>query len=385
MNFDLTEEQKMVRNMAKDFVDKEVVPHASEWERNFEIPDSVIEKMAGLGMLGGPIPREYGGAGMDYVSYSLMVEELGRGCSSLRTTVSVQTSLAETTLLAFGDEEQKNRFLVPLAQGGKLGAWALTEPNAGSDAAALETTASLKGDEWILNGTKMWISNGDIADIVVIFASTDRTRKHAGISTFVVEKGTDGFKSGSVEIGTKLGLRSSHTAELILEDCRIPKENMIGGDGKGWEVAQYVLNHGRLSVAAGAVGIARACLEESIKYSKQRIAFGRPISKFQLTKEKIAEMATEIDAGRLLYLRAAQMRDRGVDNTLEVSMAKLFAANMVMKAADYAVQIHGGYGYSGEYPVERYFRDARICGIYEGTNEIQKLIIARILLERSEA
>lgn len=385
MDFRLTEEQKMIRKMANDFVDREIAPFAGEWDKNFEIPRSVIDKMAKLGMLGAPIPKEYGGAGMDYVSYHLMVEEIARGCSSLRTTVSVQTSLTETTILGFGDESQKQKYLVPLAKGEKLGAWALTEPNAGSDASNQETTARLEGDEWILNGTKIWISNGDIAEIVVIFATVDSAKKHEGICAFIVEKGTNGFRSGSVEIGNKLGLRSSHTAELIMEDCRIPKGNIIGGEGKGWEIAMYVLNHGRLSVAAGAVGIARACLEESIKYSKQRIAFGRPISKFQMTKEKIAEMATDIDAGRLLYLRAAQLRDLKIDNTLEVSMAKLFTANMVMKAADHAVQIHGGYGYSSEYPVERYFRDAKICGIYEGTNEIQKLIIARELLKKSEA
>ena len=383
MDFRLTEKHKMVQRMARDFVDKEVIPHAGEWDRNCEIPSSVLEKMAELGMLSAPIPREYGGAGMDHVSYHLMGEEIARGCYSLKTTVSVHV-LAEMTILGFGTEEQKQKYLVPLAKGEKLGAWAMTEANAGSDAAGLETTAKADGDQWILNGTKMWISNGDIADVVVIFATTDRTLKHKGICAFIVEKGTQGFRPGRIALGSKLGLRSSHSAELLLEDCRIPKENIIGSEGNGWEIAMNIMDHGRLGVASGAVGIARACLEESIKYSQQRTAFGRPISRFQMIKEKIAEMATEIDAGRLLYLRAAHMQDLDVDNTLETSMAKLYAANMVMRAADHAVQIHGGDGYSGEYPVERYFRDARICGIFEGTNEIQKLVIAGKLLEKSQ-
>jgi len=385
MDFRLTKEQKMVRDMTKDFVDKEIIPYAGEWEKNFEVPTSVVKKMAGLGMMGATIPSEYGGASMDYVSYHLMIEELGCGSSSLRATVSVQNSLTESTLYKFGTESQKRAHLVLLAKGEKIGAWALTEAQAGSDAANLQTSARLEGDEYVLNGTKMWITNGDIADVVIIFATTDKSKKQDGIAAFIVEKGTAGFKPGGVEIGTKLGLRSSHTAELVLEDCHIPKDNIIAGENKGWDVAMHALTHGRLSVAAGAVGIARACLEESVKYSKQRMAFGRPISSFQMIKDMIAQMATEIDASRLLYLRAAQMNDLGIDNALEASMAKLFNAQMVMRAADSAIQIHGAYGYSSEYPVERHFRDARICGIYEGTNEIQKLIIAREILNRSEA
>jgi len=377
MDFRLSEEQKMVQKMVRDFAEKEIRPYVKEWERKGEIPREVMDKMAALGILGGPIPSEYGGPGMDYVTYHLMIEEIARACSSLRTALSVHTSLAGSTLLRFGTEEQKRKYLIPLAKGEKLGAWALTEPNAGSDAANQQTIARLEGEEWVLNGTKMFISNGSIADIVIVFARLPGTEKHDGICAFIVEKGTPGFFPGTVETNTKLGLRASPTAELVFEDCRIPKENLVGKEGQGWEIAMYVLNHGRLSVAAGAVGVARACLEESIRYSKEREAFGRPIATFQLIREMIAEMAMEIEAGRLLYLKAAHMRDLGLDNTLEVSMAKLFTAQMVMKAADRAVQILGGYGYSGEYPVERYFRDAKICGIYEGTNEIQKLIIAR--------
>lgn len=380
MDFRLTEEQRMVRRMAREFAEEEMMPYVAEWEEKNEIPMELYGKMGKLGILGGPIPEEYGGAGMDYVAYHLMIEEIARACSSARTTVSVHVSLCSYTILLFGSEDQKQNYLQPLAKAEKLGAWALTEPNAGSDAAGLQLSAKEDGDEWILNGTKMFISNGDIADVVIVFGRINGTKRHEGICAFIVEKGTPGFSPGKIEIGSKLGLRSSHTAELIFEDCRIPKENLIGEIGQGWEIAMKILNSGRLSVAAGAVGIGRACLEESIKFAKERYAFGRPIAKFQLIKEKIAQMKAELDAARLLVLNAAQKRDLGEENTLEVSMAKLFSAQMVMRAADSAIQIHGGYGYSSEFPVERYFRDARVCSIYEGTNEIQKLIIAREVL-----
>lgn len=380
MDFRLTEEQRMIQRMAREFAEEQMMPFAAEWEERNEIPMELYRKMGELGILGGPIPEEYGGAGMDYVSYHLMIEEIARACSSARTTVSVHVSLCCTTILLFGSEEQKRKYLVPLAKAEKLGAWALTEPNAGSDAAGIQMTAKDDGDEWVLNGTKMFISNGDIADIVVVIARLPGTKKYDGMCAFIVEKGTPGFSPGRVEIGSKLGLKSSHTAELIFDDCRIPKENLVGQLGQGWEIAMKTLNAGRLSVAAGAVGIARACLEESIKFSKERVAFGRPVAKFQMTEDKLAQMKTELEAARLLVLHAAHKRDLGEDNTLEVSMAKLFSAQMVMRAAHEAVQIHGGYGYSSEFPVERYFRDARVCSIYEGTNEIQKIIIAKSIL-----
>jgi len=383
MDFQLTEEQKLVRESARDFVDKEIVPYAREWERRGEIPMALYRKMAELGFLGAPVPTTYGGAGMDYVSFALLVEEISRGSSSVRTTVSVQTSLSEATLMWFANEEQKQTWLVPLAKGEKFGAWALTEPEAGSDAANLQTTAKLERGEWVLNGAKRFISNGGMADYIFVYAREPGTKRHDGLSCFMVPKGTKGFAVTNVETTTKLGLRASPTADLAFEDCRVPEDHLVGKRGNGWEQAMKTLNGGRLGIAAGAVGVARAALEAATKYAKERKAFGRPIAGFQLIREMIAESAVEIDAARLLTLRAAQLRDLGVDNTLEVSMAKLFGAQMAMRVTDRAIQVHGGYGFSGEFDVERYFRDARILGLYEGTNEIQKLIIAERLLGSS--
>ncbi len=380
MDFQLTEEQKLVRETARDFVDRELIPHVREWEEKGEIPRSFYAKMAELGFLGAPMPETYGGAGMDYVSFMLLIEEISRGSSSVRTTVSVQTSLSETSLLWFGSEEQKQTWLVPLSKGEKFGAWALTEPEAGSDAANLSTTARLEGDEYVLNGQKRFISNGGMADYVQVYAREPGSKRHEGLSLFLVEKGTPGFTVPHVETKTKLGLRASPTADLACEDCRIPKENLIGKKGDGWNQVMKTLNSGRIGIAAGAVGVARAALEAAVTYVKQRKAFGRPIGDFQLIREMIAQSAMEIDAARLLTLRAAHMRDLGQDNTIEVSMAKLFGAQMAQRVTDWAVQVHGGYGFSGDFDVERYFRDARILGLYEGTNEIQKLVIAERLL-----
>ncbi|HKZ63440.1 MAG TPA: acyl-CoA dehydrogenase family protein [Thermoplasmata archaeon] len=383
MDFQLTEAQRLVRETARGFVDREIVPHAREWERNGEIPSALYRKMAELGFLGAPVPVEYGGAGMDYVSFALLMEEISRGSSSVRTTVSVQTSLSESTLMLFGSEEQKRAWLVPLAKGERFGAWALTEPEAGSDAANLQTTAKPEGGGWVLNGAKRFISNGGMADYVFVYAREPGTKGHEGLSCFMVPKGTNGFSVTNVETTTKLGLRASPTADLAFEDCRVPRDHLVGTRGKGWEQAMKTLNGGRLGIAAGAVGVARAALEAATKYAKDRRAFGRPIASFQLVREMIAESAVEVDAARLLTLRAAQLRDQGVDNTLEVSMAKLFGAQMAMRVCDRAIQVHGGYGFSGDFDVERYFRDARVLGLYEGTNEIQKLIIAERLLGSS--
>ncbi len=380
MDFRLTEEQRLVRDTAREFVDKEIIPYVREWEAKGEIPRSFYAKMAKLGFLGAPVPTKYGGAGMDYVSFALLVEEISCGSSSVRTTISVQTSLAETTLTLFGNEEQKEEWLVPLAKGEKFGAWALTEPEAGSDAANLQTSARKEGDEWVLNGAKRFISNGSIADYVFVYAREPGTKRHEGLSCFMVPKGTPGFTVTKVETTTKLGLRASPTADLAYEDCRVPLNHLVGKRGNGWEQAMKTLNSGRLGIAAGAVGVARAAMEAAIKYAQERKAFNRPIGDFQLIREMIAESAMEIDAARLLTLRAAHLRDLGIDNTLEVSMAKLYGAQMAMRVTDRAIQIHGGYGFSGDFDVERYFRDARILGLYEGTNEIQKLIIAERLL-----
>ncbi|HKZ47392.1 MAG TPA: acyl-CoA dehydrogenase family protein [Thermoplasmata archaeon] len=385
MDFGLSEEQRLVQKTAADFVDREIAPHVREWEAQGAVPREVTRKMAELGFLGGPVPPEYGGAGMDYVSFMLLMEELSRGSSSLRTTVSVQTSLAEMTLLNFASEEQRRKWLVPLAKGERLGAWALTEPNAGSDAANQQTTARLEKGEWVLSGSKRFISNGGLADYVVVFAREPGSKRHEGISAFLVEKGTPGFVTVREETTTKLGLRASPTADLAFEDCRVPEGNLVGKKGQGWEIAMFILNHGRLGVAAGGVGVARAALEAAVKYARERQAFNRPIGDFQLVKEHLAEMALGVDAGRLLVLRAAWLKDRGLDNTKEVSMAKLFCARMAVDVADRAIQVHGGYGFSGDFDVERYWRDARILGLYEGTNEIQKIIIADKVLEARES
>ena len=380
MDFRLTPEQQMVRDMAREFVDKEVIPFAREWEEKGEIPSTVTDKMADLGFMGAPTPVEYGGAGMDYVSFMLLIEEIARGSSSLRTTMSVHISLAQSHLLKWASEEQKQKWVLPLARGAKHGAWALTEPNAGSDAANQQTTARKEGGHYVLNGAKRFISDGGVADYVIVFARLPDTQKYDGICSFLVEKGTPGFSVPKTETRTKLGLRASPTADLAFDDCKIPASHLIGKEGDGWTQAMYVLNQGRLGVAAGAVGIARAAFEAAVKYSKERKTFGRQIAAWQLIKEMIAESAVDIDAARFLVLRAAQQKDLGEDNTLAVSMAKLFGAQMAQRVTDRAIQIHGGYGFSGDFEVERYFRDARILGLYEGTNEIQKIIISDRIL-----
>jgi butyryl-CoA dehydrogenase len=387
MDLRLNEEQLLVQKTARDFVDNEVKPYVRDWEIKGAVPDAIYRRMAELGFMGAPIPTEYGGAGLDPIAYAILTEELAKGCSSMRTSLSVNASLAGTTIYKFGSEDLKENWLTPLAKGTKMGAWALTEAQSGSDAAAMKTRATRRGKDYVLNGSKMWISNGAKADTVVVFASTDPKKKHEGISAFVVAKGTKGFRPGVIETTNKLGLRSSPTAELLFEDCVIPESQRIGKEGQGWEIAMHVLNHGRLSVSAGAVGIAQAALEASIDYAKKRVAFGKPIGAFQLVKAKLAEMATDVEAGRLLVWQAAlakQGHEEGHvsydDWTLKVSKAKLFTAQMCVKVAEEAIQIHGANGYTNEYPVERYWRDAKICGIYEGTNEIQKLIIGRHLL-----
>lgn len=386
VDFTLTDEQRMIRDTTRAFVQEHIEPFVRDWEREGEHPHDIYDKMAAQGILGAAFPQEYGGVGLDAVSYAILTEEIAKGCSSLRTSISVHSSLAGTTIKYFADDAQKKRWLPGMAEGSKLGAWALTEPGAGSDPAGMTSTARLDGDEYVLNGQKAWISNGGLADYVIVYAKTQPELRHKGISCFLVEKGTPGFECIGIESKNKLGLRSSPTATLSFEDCRVPKENRIGEEGSGWKNAMFVLNHGRLSVAAGGVGIAQAALDASIKYAEEREAFGRPIGKFQLVQGMLAEMDVRIQAGRLLVWDAARKREQydagecSYDEwTQAVSRAKLFVAEEAMKVCDHAIQIHGANGYTDDYPVERYWRDARVLGIYEGTNQIQRLILGRLL------
>ncbi len=378
MDFELNEEQRMIQEMARNFAEKEVAPKAAEMDETHEFPVELVKKMGELGLMGIAVPEEYGGAGMDYVCYVVAIEEICAACANTGVIMSANNSLACGPILAHGTEEQKKKFLAPLASGEKIGCFGLTEPSAGSDAAAQKTTAVLDGDEWILNGNKIFITNGTHADTAVVFAMTDKEKGSRGISTFIVEKGTAGFSVGSAE--KKLGINASGTAELVFEDCRIPKDNLLGELGRGFKIALQTLDGGRVGIAAQAVGIARGAMEQSIKYSLEREQFNQPIAKFQAIQWMLADMATEIDAARLLAYRAAYLQSTKQPYTKEAAMAKLFASEMAMKTTNKAIQVHGGYGYSKEYPVERNFRDAKITEIYEGTSEIQRLVIASHIL-----
>ena len=378
MEFELNEGQKMVRETAKRFADEEIIPYARENDVMERFPMEILRKMAPIGFLGGPIPEEYGGAGLDFISDAIVFEEIGRGCSSVRTIVSVQVSLVELSILHWGTEEQKRRFLPLLCRGELLGAFAITEPEAGSDAASIKTSAARKGDGWVLNGSKTWISTGDVADIVVIFAQTDPSQGHKGIAAFLLEKGTPGFTTR--EITGKLGLRSADTAQLFFEGCYIPDSALLGNVGEGFKIAMSSLDNGRYGVAAGCVGIIQGCIDACVKYSRERHQFGRPIASFQLVQDMIARMVVDRDAARLLVYRAGDLKNRGIRNTLETSIAKYFASEAAVRAATDAIQVHGAYGYSNEYPVERYLRDSKVATIYEGTSQIQKLIIGEHVL-----
>lgn len=378
MEFALTEEQKMVREMAKKFADTEIVPVARENDILERFPFAIIKKMGPLGLLGGPVPEAYGGAGLDFISDAIIFEELGRACSSVRTIVSVQVSLVELSILRWGTEEQKKKYLPALCKGEILGAFAITEPEAGSDAAGIKTSAKKTPDGWVLNGSKTWISTGSVADIAIIFAKTDPSKGHKGISAFIVEKDAPGFSSR--EIKGKLGLKSANTAELFFEDCLIPEDSILGGVGEGFKIALSSLDNGRYGVAAGCVGIIQGCVDACARYSKDRHQFGRPIASFQLVQDMIARMYVDLEAARLLVYRAGDLKNKGIRNTLETSVAKYFASEAAVRAATDAIQVHGGYGYSNEYPVERYLRDAKVATIYEGTSQIQKLIIGEHIL-----
>ncbi len=380
MNFDLTEEQRMIREMVRDFAEKELRPVAAAIDREHRFPAEQIKKMAELGLMGIVVPPEYGGAGMDNICYAIATEELARVCVSTSVIMSAHNSLCIAALMDFGTEEQKKRWVVPLAQGQKLGSLGMTEANAGSDAAGTRTTAELSSDEWVINGTKNFITNGREADVCCFIAVTEKGKGHRGISMFVVEKGTPGFSVGKVE--DKMGIRGSSTVELVFDNCRIPADHLLGNLGEGFKMALHTLDGGRIGIAAQAVGIAQGALDASIPYAEQRVQFGQPIAHFQAIQWMIADMATAIDAARLLTYRAAYVKDKGVGRyTKEAAMAKLFASEAAMKITTQAIQIHGGYGYTTDYPVERLFRDAKITEIYEGTSEIQRLVIATNILD----
>ncbi len=379
MVFDLTEEQQMIQDMARNFAQKEVLPKAAELDETGRYPEELVRQMAELGLMGIAVPEEYGGAGMDNICYAIAMEEISRACASTGVILSVNNSLACDPILKFGTEEQKQRFLAPLASGKKLGCFGLTEPGAGSDAGSQKTTAVRNGDHYVVNGTKNFITNAPQADTCVLFTMTDREKKHKGITTFILDMKYDGVSIGKHE--KKLGINASATASIILEDVRIPAENRLGQEGDGFKIAMHTLDGGRIGIAAQAVGIARASLEDALAYAKDRKQFGQPIANFQAIQWMLADMATEIEAARILIYRAAWLKDRKVRHSKESSMAKLFASETAMRAGVKGIQIHGGYGYIKEYPAERHFRDAKITEIYEGTSEIQRLVIAHALLK----
>jgi alkylation response protein AidB-like acyl-CoA dehydrogenase len=375
----LTEEQELAQRTARDFAREKVLPRAHDIDEQGKVPPELIREMASLGFMGIYVPESYGGAGLDALSYALVSEEINRACASTGVIMSSHVSLVVDPLLHYGNDAQKDRFLRPLASGAKLGCFALSEPASGSDAAAMRTSARRDGDAWVLNGTKNFITNGASAEIALVFAQTDASARHRGIAAFVVEKGTPGFSVGKLE--HKLGIRGSDTAQLIFQDCRVPAANLLGDAGGGFKIALSTLDGGRISIAAQAVGIARACLEDSLGYAKEREAFGKKIVEFQAIQWKLADMATEIDAARLLVWRAATLKDRGEDHILAAAQAKLFASDVAVRAARECVQIFGGYGYLTDFPAERHYRDAKITEIYEGTSEIMNLVIAEEILK----
>jgi alkylation response protein AidB-like acyl-CoA dehydrogenase len=370
----LTEEQEQAQRTARDFATEKVLPRAAEIDEEGKIPRELVAEMGALGFMGIYVPERYGGSGLDAVSYVLVLEEINRACASTGVLLCSHVSLAVDPLLHHGSDAQKERFLPALARGERIGCFALSEPASGSDAAAMRTSARRDGDGWVLNGTKNFITNGQIADVAIVFAQTDPDARGKGIAAFIVEKGTAGFSVGKLE--KKLGIRGSDTAQLVFQDCRVPGANVLGEVGQGYKIALSTLDGGRISIAAQAVGIGRACLEDALAYAKQREAFGKKIAEFQAIQWMLADMATEIDAARLLTWRAAALKDAGEAHILAAAEAKLFASDVAVKAARDCVQIFGGYGYLKDFPAERHYRDAKITEIYEGTSEIMKLVIA---------
>jgi alkylation response protein AidB-like acyl-CoA dehydrogenase len=379
LDFQLSDEQLQLKKMVRDFAEREIAPNVMKWDEPGTFPLETVKELGKLGLMGTIFPTEYSGAGMGYIEYVTAVEELSRVDGSVGIIVAAHTSLCSNHIFIAGNEEQRRKYVPKLATGEFLGAWGLTEPGAGSDAGGARCSAVRRGHNWVLNGTKTFITNGHYADVAVVVAVTDKTAHTHGLSAFVVEKGTKGFRSGKKE--NKLGLRASDTSELIFEDCEIPAENLLGQEGHGFVDAMKILDGGRISIAALGLGIAQGAYEAALKYSKERKQFGQPISQFQAIAFKLADLATEIDAARLLTHRAAAMKDAGMKTTLESSMAKLYASEVAVKCANEGVQIHGGYGFIKDYPAEKFYRDVKLCTIGEGTSEIQRLVIARQILK----
>lgn len=382
MNFDFTAEQELLRKTVRQFVDTEIMPYIGQWDAAGAFDKRIWQRLAALGLMGVCVPEKYGGAGMDYNSLAIVCEELERGDTAFRTAVSVHTGLNSMTLMQWATEEQKQKYLVPQAKGEKIGAFGLTEPAAGSDVAAMQSTAVRDGDHYILNGQKTWISLCDVADHFIVFAYTDKSKKHHGISAFIVERTFEGFSSKAIK--GKYGIRAGNTGELFFEDVRIPAENLLGQEGEGFKIAMSALDNGRFTVAAGAVGLIQACLEASVKYCKERETFGKPIGEHQLVGQMLARMEAGYQMSRLLVYRVGELKNNGVRNTRETSLAKWQACDFANKAADDALQIHGAYGYSDEYPVARYLRNSKAPVIYEGTREIHTIMQADYILGRRE-
>ena len=378
MSFELTEEQKMIRAMVREFARTEILPTAAQRDRTKEFPRENLRKMGELGLLGMNVPAEYNGAGVDTVSYSVALQEVAYACASTAVIMSVHNSVACGPIYLFGSDYLKENYLKPLAAGKMIGSFAVTEPGAGSDLASQKTRAVKDGNSYVINGNKVLITTGKNSNVTVVTAYTSKEKKHRGISAFVVEKGTPGFSVGKEE--EKMGLCASDTVELIFEDCRVPKENLLGKEGDGFVIAMASLDGGRIGIASQSVGLAQACLDAAVTYAKERIQFGKPIAQFQAIRWMIADMATEIDAARLLTFNAAAMRDRRENFSAAASMAKVFASEMANQVAYRALQIHGGYGYIKDFPVERYYRDARVLTLYEGTSEIQRTVISNHIL-----
>lgn len=379
MDIKMTPQQEMVRKLVREFTLNEVAPIAAEVDEEERFPRETVEKMAKAGFLGLLFPREYGGGGGDYLSYAIVMEELSRACATTSVIVAAHVSLCCNPIYEFGTEAQKQKYLIPLAKGEKLGAFGLTEPNAGSDSAAQQTTAIPDGDEYVLNGSKVFITNAGEADVYIVFAMTDRSKGTRGISVFIVEDGTPGFTFGKKE--KKLGIRGSSTRELIFKDCRIPRENLLGEENRGFTVAMKTLDAGRIGIGAQALGIAQGALDESVKYMKERVQFNQPLAKFQGLQWMLADMDVRVEAARMLVYKAACHKDQRMPFSKEAAMAKLYAAEAAMEVTTKAVQIHGGYGYMRDYPVERMMRDAKITEIYEGTSQVQRMVISAALLK----